>query len=198
MTYQPFVLVSQIQPKSSICTVSNKIGFLQLNDSQMFREIYMEFANSEVSLSFSVPFQYSIEEIADFVLKWLLSTESTHQFSMVGAMSSVEFTSVIASHLGSELATYFKTLIYTASHLRNSSHIQTVERLVVLLPCVEFSGFQLLKQLEQLVSPRKFGRLSVKARLALFLVLIGTIISAKYYQQFTEVCFPLTQKHSCL
>src|SRR2546423_8748728 len=164
----------------------------------MFREIYMEFANSEVCLEFSVPFQYSIEEIADFVLKWLLSTDSTHQFSMVGIMSSVEFASVIASHLGKELATYFKTLIYTVSRLRDSSHIQAIDFLVGLLPCVEFSGFQLLKQLEQLVSPRKFGRLSVKARLALFLVLIGTIISAKYHQQFIEVCFPLIKKRSCL
>jgi len=164
----------------------------------MFKEAYMEFANSEVQLAFSVPFQYSIEEIADFVLKWLLSTDSTHRFSMVGVMSSMEFASVIASHLGSELATYFKTLIHTASTLRNASHIQATDFLVELLPFVEISGFQLLKQLEQLVSPRKFGGLSVKARLALFLVLIGTIISAKYYQQFIEVCFPLIKRHSCL
>ena len=163
----------------------------------MFKDVHMEFTNAKVQLAFSVPFQYNIEEIADCVLKWLLSTDSTHRFSMVGVMSSMQFASVIASHLAPELATYFKTLIYAASNLRNSSHIQATDFLVALLPLVESSGFQLLKQLEQLVSLRKFGGLSVKARLALFVVLIGTIISAKYYQQFIEVCFPLIKKHSC-
>jgi hypothetical protein len=149
----------------------------------------MQFATTEIFLEFPVPFQWSIEDISNCVLNWLLSTNETDQFSMVGVMSSNQFTSLIAGCLAPRLATPFKALVFAASSLRNASHFQNAGNLADLLPFAECAGFQVPKQLEQHISPRKFGSLPVIARLSLFLVLTGSIISVKYYQQFMEVWF---------
>jgi hypothetical protein len=104
---------------------------------------------------------------------------------MVGVMSSTEFTSVIANCLGKRLAANFKALMFSTSTLRNSpppdEEIQTELSFVA-----DYAGFQIVNQLEKHIASRKF-KLSHPTRLGLFLVLVGSIIATKYYQEFVQV-----------
>jgi hypothetical protein len=172
--------------------MTNKLG-IDRNNTSSFKDLCKSFAQTKIHLSFTVPFQFKINKIADHMLKWLLSTENSHAFSVVGVMSSIESASVIQDHLGSQVAAHFKAVIYGASSLRHLSFLEETGYLSQLLRVVDSSGFHLLKQLEQLVSPQGCRRLTIEARLALLLLLIGTIISVKYYEKFIEVCYPLAK-----
>jgi len=159
--------------------------FSQLEKSELV-ELYEYFGNCKVDLGFPVPFQWDIQHISNCLSKWLVSDGQVDHFSVVGVMSSTEFSSVIANCLGKRLATAFKALIYSASTLRSllapSQH--ALEELSLV---TDYAGFQILHQLESHISPRKFKLLSLPARLGLFLVLTGSIIATKYYQEFVKV-----------
>jgi hypothetical protein len=142
---------------------------LQLERTQAFEDRFTQFATAEVRLDFPVPFSWSIDETSACVLNWLLSPTEMNQFSMVGVMSSTRFLLLIQAYLGKQLAGLFKVLIFATSTFRNASHFQSTGNLAALLPFAQFAGARLLKQLEQHVNPRRFGKLSVGARLALFL-----------------------------
>jgi hypothetical protein len=102
----------------------------------------------------------------------------------VGVMSSTEFASVITNCLGKRVAANFKALMFSTSTLRNSpGPSQTWTDLSFV---ADYAGSQILHQLEKHISSRKF-RLSLPTRLGLFLVLVGSVIATKYYQEFVQV-----------
>jgi hypothetical protein len=146
--------------------------------------MYEFFANGEVHLMFRVPFQWNVQDIANYLSTWLVSDGQVDNFSIVGVMSSTEFASVITNCLGKGIAANFKALMFSTSTLRNSpgpSRAWTELSFVA-----DYAGSQILHQLEKHISSRKF-KLSLPTRLGLFLVLVGSVIATKYYEEFVQV-----------
>ncbi len=150
-----------------------------------FKETYEFFANGEVCLMFRVPFQWSLQDIAQYVSTWLVSGDQVDRFSIVGVMSSTELASIITNCLGKRVAANFKALMFSTSTLRNSP-APSMQARAELSFVADYAGFQLLNQLEKHISSRKF-KLSLPTGLGLFLVLVGSVIATKYYQEFVQV-----------
>lgn len=159
--------------------------FSQLAELEGFKDKYDLFANGEVSLRFRVPFQWSVQDISNYVSTWLVSDGQVDHFSMVGVMSSTEFASVITNCLGKGLAANFKALMVSTSALRISSG-SSKQDLAEFSFVADYACFQILNQLEKHIASRKF-KLSRPTQLGLFLVLVGSIIATKYYQDFVQV-----------
>ena len=133
---------------------------------------------------FQLPFQWNVQDIANYVSTWLVSDPQVGHFSIVGVMSSTEFASVITDCLGKSVAANFKALMFSTSALRNLPGPRNARAELSLV--AEYAGFQILHQLGKHISSRKF-KSSLPTRLGLFLVLVGSVIAAKYYQEFVQV-----------
>jgi len=159
--------------------------FSQLAGLENFKQTYEFFTSRQPRLMFQVPFQWTVHDISNYVSTWLVSGSQVDDFSMVGVMSSTEFTSVITKCLGKKLATNFKALMFSTSTLRNSL-APSNQALAELSFVADYAGFQILNQLEKHITSRK-SKLSSSTQLGLFLVLVGSIIATKYYQEFVQV-----------
>jgi hypothetical protein len=139
------------------------------------------FADGNVQLKFDIPFQWNLDELSTFVASWLVTDEMS-KASMVGIMSSASLYVVLSDFVGAELARDFKTLIYTTSLLYDTGEINSpVSEQSSDFKIVHYCGQRILHYLESQLRPAPMARLSIHNLYAIFLLLLGTIISSNYF-----------------
>jgi hypothetical protein len=138
-------------------------------------------AHGDVDLKFDIPFKWNIDELSTFVAGWLANDHDAPRASMVGIMSSASLLSVISDLVGPELAQVFKALIYTSSLIFNSSNDQhTYSDQSTDIKILRHCGYRLLQHLDSQIRPTTLARLKKHELYAMFLLLLGCIISSKY------------------
>jgi hypothetical protein len=142
------------------------------------------FADGNVQLKFDIPFQWNLDELSTFVASWLVSDDisKASMVGMVGIMSSASLYLVLSDIIGAELARDFKTLIYTTSLLFDTGEINNPDsELSSDFKVVHYCGQRILYYLEAHLRPTPMTRLSIHNLYAIFLLLLGTIISSNYF-----------------
>jgi len=162
------------------------IDFSRLAKLKCFQERYNNYVNDIAVPLSEMPFQWTIQDVSNYVSSWLTSKRQFNNISMVAVMCSAEFALVIADCLGAKLAMTFHALIISTSLLR-SGNICCPHSLEEGSSVINYAGFEILRQLEYLISSRKFKLLSLPPRLGLFLVLIGSIIATTYHRNLVDV-----------
>lgn len=138
-------------------------------------------AHGDVDLKFDIPFEWNIDELTTFVAGWLVNDHDAPRASMVGIMSSASLLSVISNLVGPELAQVFKALIYTSSLIFNSTDEQhTYSDQSMDIKILRHCGHMLLQHLDAHIRPTALARLNKHELYAIFLLVLGCIISSKY------------------
>jgi hypothetical protein len=147
------------------------------------------FADGDVQLKFDIPFQWNIDELSTFLAGWLLADqESSTAASMVGIMSSASLYSTLSTIIGSELAQFFKILIYTSSLLYNAGRrylgTQSESHDIKV---IRYCGGRILQFLESQLRPSQLAKLTRHKLYAVFLLLLGTAIASNYFEEVLGV-----------
>jgi len=139
---------------------------------------------------FDVPFEWNIESLTDFLSKWLVEDVHVGELSIVGIMSTSNFTSILSSNIGSKLSELCRILIYSVSCLRNVKTDPEETRFIRAVS--NYAGVGVIRQLDALLSVRNLATLSQPKAFSLFAVLLATIISVRYFENpgIVSVCPP--------
>ncbi|KIV98565.1 hypothetical protein, variant [Verruconis gallopava] len=137
--------------------------------------------HGDLDLKFDIPFQWNIDELSTFVAGWLVRDHDASRASMAGLLSSASLLSIISDLIGSEIAQVFKWLVSTSSMIFNTCsgnvvYSQNSTDIRILRHC----GYRLLLHLESHIKPMTLARLRKHELYAMFLLLLGCIISSKY------------------
>jgi hypothetical protein len=101
---------------------------------------------------------------------------------MVSIMSSASLYLVLSDIIGPELARDFKTLIYTTSLLFDTGEINSpVAEQSSDFKVVHYCGQRILQYMDSQLKPAPLSKLSKHGLYAMFLLLLGTIISSNYF-----------------
>jgi hypothetical protein len=139
------------------------------------------FADGNIQLKFDIPFQWNLDELSTFIASGLI-TDDIPKASMVGIMSSASLYLVLSDIIGPELARDFKTLIYTTSLLFDTGEINApVSEQSSDFKVVHYCGQRILNYLDSQLRPAPMAKLSKHGLYAIFLLLLGTIISSNYF-----------------
>jgi hypothetical protein len=134
-----------------------------------------------VQVKFDIPFQWNLDELSTFVASWL-TTDDVAKTSIVSIMSSASLYLALSDIVGPELARDFKTLIHTTSLLFETGEISSpYSEQSSDFKIVHHCGQRIIQYLDSQLRPSPMARLSKHGLYAMFLLLLGTIISSNYF-----------------
>jgi hypothetical protein len=136
---------------------------------------------SDVHMSFAIPFDWEIESMYKHFAHWLVTESESPVASVVGIMSSTKFCSLITQFVGPSLAKAFKLLIYATSVLYNDHEsFEEQYRAEDLTNFAGYAGDNVVRSLEALLEPNTLAQSPRQKLGTVFLILLGTIIVTGY------------------
>ena len=180
----PYTALVRLETECPNSLYSHFLGTYDNNLSLGGVPVLQYLVHGDVDLKFDIPFQWNIDELSTFVAGWLISDSNAPKASMVGIMSSASLLAVLSDAIGPELARAFQTLIYRASLIFNSLDIsRDVLEDSHDVKVIRYCGQQLLLYLDAHLRPGALSRLNKHHLYAVFLLLLGTVISSKYFAE---------------
>lgn len=145
----------------------------------MLQTIFNDFRNG-VRLIFPVPFEWTVEDTSTHVVTWLRSSDCNFDFSVTGLLSTLDFSNMLGTHVGSHLATCVRIMVYMSSAIYSYGLGPDAAELWFEPEPLQAVIEEIMTELDKLLTPREIAAMSLTKRYSVFLLLLAVSLAGSY------------------